>query len=195
MYLIEQDGSQARLAYSLQCRANLQLMQLTTSSGQCIVPYTELPSSRALTFAVEWEAQEPIVKNKKLTIPVRFGISVSSEEDVVVLVSCVFRADYELAPEYQAATEEIEAFRASNAIFNCYPYFREYVQNTLSRMNYPPLSIPFLRLVAKPMQPAKDAVIEHRKSIDGETTGEGEKEQKRLISGRTSRVRKKTKES
>jgi hypothetical protein len=192
MYSIEQDAPQARLAYSLQCRANIYSMQVTTLSAQCFIPYTEV--SDPLTYDVEWEAQNPVIKVKQLTIPVRFGIRVSSDKQPAVVVNCIIRADYELAPDYQAGSEEIEAFRYSNAIFNCYPYFREFVQNTLSRMNYPPLSIPFLRLVPKPpVQPAKNTVIEHVKALEGETPpDEGESGQKRLASSRPRTGRKRS---
>lgn len=169
MYKIEQDGPQARLAYSLQCRANIYSMQFTMFSAKCITPYGDIHG--ALAFDVDWEAQDSTLNDKKLTIPVRFEIRVSYEQNVAVLVYCVIRADYDLAPDYQAASEEIEAFRASNAIFNCYPYFREFAQNSLSRMNYPPLAIPFLRLVPKPVQAANATVIEHHKAIPESATG------------------------
>lgn len=168
MYSIAQDAARARLAYNLQCRANVYSMQLITFSAQCRIVYTDL--SGALTYDVTWESQEPQIANSKLTIPIRFGIQVRSDEDVAVQADCTIRADYELMPEYQPGADEIEAFCESNAVFNCYPYFREFVQNTLSRMNYPPLSIPFLRLMPK-APAAKDAVIEHSKSLAGDSEG------------------------
>jgi hypothetical protein len=35
-------------------------------------------------------------------------------------------------------------------IFNCWPYFREYLQSTVTRMNLLPLTVPLLRLLPKP---------------------------------------------
>ncbi len=44
-----------------------------------------------------------------------------------------------------------EAFGQSNGVYNAWPYWREFVQNTVARMNLPPLTIPVFRLLlAKP---------------------------------------------
>jgi len=69
----------------------------------------------------------------------------------VLIISCRLEVAYELAEGYEPTSEQIDAFRQGNAIFNCWPYFREYVQNSVARMNYPPVTIPFLRMVPKPI--------------------------------------------
>jgi len=159
-FTIEQDLADARLAYSLQCKANMQLMQLITASAKCNVPF--LYSSKVLKVTVVWKAEPAAIDDRILRVPVKFAIKVLSGDDLAVSVQCIFRADYELAPDHQPTKEEVEAFRTSNAVFNCWPYFREFAQNMLSRMNYPPLSIPFLRLIPKPK--ARHAVIEVKES-------------------------------
>jgi hypothetical protein len=58
-------------------------------------------------------------------------------------------ASYELAEGYEPTSEQIEAFRQGNAIFNCWTYFREYVQSSVARMNFPSVTVPFLRMVPK----------------------------------------------
>jgi len=40
-----------------------------------------------------------------------------------------------------------DAFGKTNGIYNAWPYWREYVQNTISKMGLPPLVIPVFRLV------------------------------------------------
>jgi hypothetical protein len=42
--------------------------------------------------------------------------------------------------------ENFQAFGNTNGIFNAWPYWREYVQNTVTRMGLPPLTIPVFRL-------------------------------------------------
>jgi len=55
-----------------------------------------------------------------------------------------------LEESFQPSRDAINAFARGNVIFNSWPYFREYVQSTVSRMDYPPPTIPFLRLTRRP---------------------------------------------
>jgi hypothetical protein len=56
---------------------------------------------------------------------------------------------YQLRPGFAPTAEQINAFKDGNAIFNCWPYCRQYVQEMIQRMGYPPLTLPFLRVVTK----------------------------------------------
>lgn len=40
----------------------------------------------------------------------------------------------------------VKSFAETNAVFNAWPYFREYVQSTTLRMGLPPLTVPLLKL-------------------------------------------------
>lgn len=70
----------------------------------------------------------------------------------VVEIDCAFRVEYALRPGFEPSDAQIEAFQEGNAIFNAWPYFREYLQSTLQRMGLPTFTLPFLRL-----QPRADA--------------------------------------
>ena len=61
-------------------------------------------------------------------------------------VECTFEVTYLLRPEFTPTTEQTKAFKDGNAIFNCWPYCRQYVQETIQRIGYPPLFLPFLRV-------------------------------------------------
>ena len=123
-------------------------MGMTSITAKCMKGPQEV--AFPLQFLTLHQCDKPLVAGQKLTAPVQFSFRVVDDKEVeVVSVHCAIRADYELDKGYQPTPEEIEAFSESNAVFNCWPYFRELVQNTLARMNYPPLSIPFLRLVPK----------------------------------------------
>ena len=43
--------------------------------------------------------------------------------------------------------ENFKAFADTNGIYNVWPYWREFVQNTVVRMSLPPLTIPVFRLL------------------------------------------------
>ncbi len=51
------------------------------------------------------------------------------------------------------APEEMQAFAETNALMNCWPYWRELVQTTVARMGLPPLVVPLLRWVVPTPQP------------------------------------------
>jgi len=84
------------------------------------------------------------------TVSVSFDFKINNKEKAeLVALECLFDADYILLDGFQPSSEQIEAFRHGPAIFNCWPFFREYVQSIVLRMNYPAPTIPFLWLVPK----------------------------------------------
>jgi hypothetical protein len=66
--------------------------------------------------------------------------------------------------------QELDAFKAGNAIFHCWPYTRELVQSMTMRMGLAIPPLPFLRLAPKP-EPKKAAVKRQAKP-DTETKSE-----------------------
>jgi hypothetical protein len=73
----------------------------------------------------------------------------SEEHQPLVIVECCFEAEYCFAPEYKPSEQQIEAFRSANAVFNCWPFFREFVQTSITRMHFPPPPVPFLKIIRK----------------------------------------------
>jgi hypothetical protein len=51
--------------------------------------------------------------------------------------------------------DELQAFADTNAIMNCWPYWRELVQTTVAKMNLPPLLVPLVRWVSPKPKPAE----------------------------------------
>ena len=105
-----------------------------------------------LLFALRHQAEGAVVASGKLTIPIRFGFKAVTEDEKteVLVITCRLEVVYELAEGYEPTSEQIDAFSQGNAVFNCWSYFREYVQNSVARIGYPPVTIPFLRMVPKP---------------------------------------------
>ena len=60
--------------------------------------------------------------------------------------------------------DNFEAFAKTNGVYNAWPYWREFVQNTVTRMNLPPLTIPVFRL-----RPAKEKKKKAKKKIKKKT--------------------------
>jgi hypothetical protein len=55
-----------------------------------------------------------------------------------------FSLDYRISGDEPAGVEEVAAFAKLNGIYNAWPYWREYVQSTASRMGLPPLVLPVI---------------------------------------------------
>ena len=60
-----------------------------------------------------------------------------------------FEVDYALHDDFEPSTDQVKAFREGNAVFNVWPFFREYLHSQMQRMGLPPLTAPFLRIVPK----------------------------------------------
>jgi hypothetical protein len=73
----------------------------------------------------------------------------SASQQEALLVECSFLATYAIEPSYKPSESELNAFQAGNAIFNAWPYFREFVQTNIARMSLPIPPVPFLRLIPK----------------------------------------------
>jgi hypothetical protein len=64
----------------------------------------------------------------------------------LLAIAATFIAEYEMAEGFNPSTDDLNAFVKANAVFNCWPYWREYVHSTAARMNLPPLTLPFFRV-------------------------------------------------
>ena len=73
----------------------------------------------------------------------------------LVKVACKLEASYHLKPDFVPTETQIEASHKGNVVFNCWPFFREFVQNSTVRMHIPPPPIPFLRVM--PQEKKKQA--------------------------------------
>jgi hypothetical protein len=73
----------------------------------------------------------------------------NQESNPLIVIECSFEAEYRLAAEFTPSEKQVEAFRSANAVFNCWPFFREFVQTSVTRMHFPPPPVPFLRLARK----------------------------------------------
>jgi hypothetical protein len=57
-----------------------------------------------------------------------------------------FALDYELPPSAGFEEPQLRAFAMTNGVYNAWPYWREYVQSTTTRMGLPPIIVPVFRL-------------------------------------------------
>jgi len=65
----------------------------------------------------------------------------SAEDNALLTIEACFEAIYIAKKELGA--EELEAFGANNVGYNVWPYWREYLQSTCTRMGVKPIRTPF----------------------------------------------------
>ena len=139
----------------------------TPFSSECRTPGHPAPGLRGKRFRVEWTIRGSVASwpedrnssperfGRECSVSVRVGIfgdptdTPESSERHRFEVECRYALAYELRPGYSPSREELDAFREGNAIFHCWPYSRELVQNMTARMGLPIPPLPFLRLAPR----------------------------------------------
>jgi hypothetical protein len=88
-----------------------------------------------------------------------------------IQVDASFELRYSYPPDTQPVptSDELQAFADTNALMNCWPYWRELVQTTVTRMNLPPIIVPVLRFVPPP-PPEKKLDDDVTKKLEGAST-------------------------
>ena len=104
------------------------------------------------SIQVDHRGKFAIVARKKiLRAALQFGFRASEKEGrgkPLLVIAASFIAEYEMAEGFRPSTGDLTSFVNANGVFNCWPYWREYVHSTAARMNLPPLTLPFFRVRA-----------------------------------------------
>lgn len=67
-------------------------------------------------------------------------------------IEATFIAEYEMA-DVRLSEEAIKEFALRNVMFNVWPYWREYLTSTCSRMQLPRVQVPFFKKAQNEVQP------------------------------------------
>ncbi len=168
--LIEQSVDEAKACLRLVNQTEMDHICLTESRAKCLNSVDGALKSK-LSVTLRFKALTHKLDGPKFRVRTGFEFKiVSDEEDPkdFVKIYCAFEAHYRVAENYQPTMDELNAFRKANAVFNSWPFFREYIQSTVSRMGFPPPPVPFLRL-----QPRKDMILRGSKKTKSLTTTTG----------------------
>ena len=71
------------------------------------------------------------------------GEDAQKEPDAILTIEARFEAIYRAKKEL--SKEQLEAFAANNVGYNVWPYWREYLQSTCSRIGVTPIKVPFYK--------------------------------------------------
>lgn len=101
-------------------------------------------------------------------IKVDFGLDVrrgNDEGKLQIEIHGTFELSYRIPGDERFSNEELAEFGRVNAVFNAWPYWREYVQASLARMSMPILTIPVFRVLPRDTPEPQD---KRRKPKKGE---------------------------
>ena len=99
-----------------------------------------------------------------LVVEVSFEYSAwdsSEPSERLFLVNCTFEVSYTLLHGYSPTPEQISSFGRGTAVFNCWPYAREFLRDITSRIGHQTPTLPLLRIVPKNID------VTTPKTIDG----------------------------
>jgi hypothetical protein len=152
-FTIEQDKDKLRASHRFQVSARLRDVQLLDCAASVSEDSLELKGQLRLGLTME----TGVLSHSEGTA--RFWVRISIFADPAdgseqtkrhhFEVACRYALAYDLRPGYDPSPQELDAFREGNAVFHCWPYSRELVQNMTMRMGLPIPPLPFLRLTPK----------------------------------------------
>lgn len=153
-FTISQGKDEVQAAHRFQVSAELKDVQLLDCSASSSESTAQLKGQLRLGLKME-----PAVLNISEG-EARFSVRIivfgdladapADKEAHLFQVVCRYALVYELRAGYIPSQQELDAFKDGNAIFHCWPYTRELVQNLTMRMGLPIPPMPFLRLAPKP---------------------------------------------
>ena len=120
------------------------------------------PPEDRMSLNVNIGATETHIEDEVLAVRVPFRLTVvrgsdmpsdpepddgDSSPTVLLSVDAAFMLTYSMATGDEEIDESaVTAFASTNAVFNAWPYWREYVGTSISRATYPHLVVPVLRI-------------------------------------------------
>jgi len=149
--LIEQTQAEMQNSYAFSRRAECVGVRVSSAAFSTSKGFF-LAIEGTLSVAIRYADQEAVIAEGSLQASTLFEclITESEESSPLAKFECLLTATYHLQEGYVPSEQELAAFHKANVIFNCWPYFREFVQSSACRMNIPPPPIPFARVQVVP---------------------------------------------
>lgn len=156
--VIEQNQEDVTQAFQVNQNVLLREIRLSEATLWSKAPEESL-LTESLRTSLDFKPSSVHAADQNLRLCITFSFRIFREEAEhgtvdLVKVECQIEADYSVRPGHVLTDQQIKSFHEGNAVFTCWPFFREYVQNSTVRMNYPAPPIPLLRLM-----PKKEAVV------------------------------------
>jgi len=142
------DADTAQLALAVSGCAKLLSIRMIDFSARWPVAHDsdDLPHEVHL----DTDAKASILDNGELRVTVGMKLSIIVSQDEVTDSPVTAQGDFELIYALESPSQlkqtHYDAFARTNAIFNVWPYWREFVQSATVRLGLPALTLPLFRL-------------------------------------------------
>lgn len=144
--ILPKDEAQFDASWRFIKKTDITDVRLIGSSSKCMRGIDSVSGPLLFDFAFHPNGSRVERKTVLITTTFHFkGYEKSNRGETVLAVNCKFEAGY--TGTTVPTPEEIDAYARANAIFNCWPFFREFLHSTVARMGFPPPTLPFLELV------------------------------------------------
>ena len=164
--LLQQTKDEVSLAVALAKRSDIVSVGLRGAKLTC-GPASNL--KRTLKPSLGFEPGRAVVSKQSFSIETNYwfrGLGEDPQQEPIIEITCTLESRYDITdPDFEPSAEQLEAFRQGNAVFNTWPFFREFVQSSVTRMGSPAPPVPFLRLVPKD-SPAKTIDLAAESAMD-----------------------------
>jgi hypothetical protein len=128
------------------------VIKAKTGSGKFKEPYSVKPALSNIA---------PSCQDGFLVVEVSFEYSAwdaSEPPERLFLVNCTFEVSYKLRDDYRPTSDQLASFGRGTAVFNCWPYAREFLQDITSRIGHQTPALPLLRIVPKKSEPKNQTI-------------------------------------
>lgn len=161
-FIIEQSPDDLLLTAQFQNRAVLAGIRLRSFSAQGASKEPEI--AEGLQLELKHEARRGEIDAGRACFDLAMTIEALGDglrEKLLFHVDCVFELLFDLDPEFSPSKEQLAAFQRGNAVFLCWPYMREFVQNSTGRLGLVVPPVPLLRIA--PISTPKTELPERRR--------------------------------
>ena len=143
-----QRSEQTLLSLAAQVASRMRLRTITMIESNLIRNPLDDGGEGSLTCTHGYKAEHKYNESDKtLVAHVSFmasGGRADVEDDELFKVEAAFVASYAFSDDEPIAPEAVDAFAKLNGVFNCWPFWREYLQSSTVRMGLPPLTLPLI---------------------------------------------------
>lgn len=147
----QRDADIAQKAKPVSDRVQILEIRLLESRAEQRRFNEDLPRRMTQTIGIETHLEGSV-----LSIFPHFSLIVKrhegSPEELLVRIEARFALTYALSSKQDLSEENYEAFGQRNAVYNAWPYWREFVQSTTVRMGLPALTLPVYRVGISKLQ-------------------------------------------
>lgn len=165
-FTIRQGKDEVQAAHRFQMSAELRDVELLDCSASTSEGKGQ--SAGQLRLSLEMEPSVLHVSEGEAKFAVRISVfgdpkdAAEEPDQHLFKIVCRYAVVYRLKPAYAPPQQELDAFKDGSAIFHCWPYTRELVQNLTMRMGLRIPPLPLLRIGPKP-EPKKATVSQQAK--------------------------------